>query len=165
TWHFVAPEDIRWMLELTAPQINRRSDGTYRRYELDAPVFRRSHKVFVNALRGGKHLTRAALKAALNKAGIAADDTVRMAHLLLRAELDAVVCSGPRIGKQFTYALFEERVLPGRTLTREEGLAELARRYFRSHGPATLQDFIWWSGLTASDARHAIELAGEKEPR
>jgi hypothetical protein len=163
TWHFVAPEDIRWMLELTAPQINRRSDGTYRRYELDAPVFKRSHKVFVNALRGGKHLTRAALKAALNKVGIAADDTVRMGHILLRAELDGVVCSGPRIGKQFTYALFEERVPPTKPLSREEALAKLTQRYFTSHGPATLQDFIWWSGLTAADARRGIELAGEKE--
>jgi hypothetical protein len=165
TWHFVAPEDIRWMLELTAPQINRRSDGTYRRYELDAPVFKRSHKVFVNALRGGKHLTRATLKDAFNKSGVAADNGVRLAHILLRAELDGVVCSGPRIGKQFTYALLEERVPPAKPLSRDEALAKLTRRYFQSHGPATLQDFVWWSGLTVSDARRGIELAGETETR
>jgi len=158
TWHFVAPEDIRWLLELTAPQINRRCDGAYRRYELDTTVFKRSHKVLTNALRGGKYLTRAALKAALNKAGIVADDTVRMAHILLRAELDGVVCSGPRIGKQFTYALFEERVPPTKPLPREEALAKLTRIYFTSHGPATLQDFVWWSGLTTADARRAMEL-------
>ena len=165
TWHFVAPDDVRWMLQLTAPHVNRRCGPNYRKYQLDNAVFKRSHRVLTKALQGGKHLTRAALKAALNKAGIAADDTVRMAHLLLRAELDGVVCSGPRIGKQFTYALLEERVPPGRMLTRDESLAELARRYFKSHGPATLPDFIWWSGLTASDAKHAIDLSGEKETR
>jgi hypothetical protein len=165
TWHFVAPEDIRWMLELTAPQINRRSAGTYRRYELDDTVLRRCNKVFIKALRGGKHLTRAVLRAALNKSGIAADDTVRMGHILLHAELNGVVCSGPRIGKQFTYALLEERVPQAKPLPREEALVKLTQRYFTSHGPATLQDFIWWSGLTSADARRGIELAGEKETR
>lgn len=159
TWHFVAPEDVRWLLELTAPQVNSRCGGTYRRYGLDPAVFKRSHKVLTNALRGGKHLTRAQLKAALNKSGIVADDTVRMGHILLRAELDAVVCSGPRISKQFTYALFEERVPPTKPLPREEALAKLTLRYFTSHGPATLQDFVWWSGLTTADAKHGIELA------
>jgi len=159
TWHFVAPEDVRWLLELTAPQVNRRSGSGYRRFELDAAVFKRSNKVLTNALRGGKHLTRATLKAALNKSGVTADDGVRLAHILLRAELDGVVCSGPRIGKQFTYALLEERVPPAKPLSRDEALAKLTRSYFTSHGPATLQDFIWWSGLTTADARSGIEMA------
>jgi hypothetical protein len=94
----------------------------------------------------------------LNSSGIAADDTVRMAHILLRAELDGIVCSGPRLGKQFTYALLEERVPATKALTRDEALAKLTQRYFTSHGPATLQDFIWWSGLTASDARQGVEM-------
>ena len=161
TWHFVAPEDIRWLLELTAPQINRRCGPNYRKYELDAAIFKRSNKVLTNALRGGKHLTRAVLKEALNKAGVATGDAVRLAHLMLRAELDGVVCSGPRVGKQFTYALLEERVRPAKPLTREEALEKLARRYFTSHGPATLQDFTWWSGLTAADARRGMEMAGK----
>jgi hypothetical protein len=165
TWHFVVPEDVRWLLELTAPQVNRRSGSGYRMFELDGAVFKRSNKVLTNALRGGKHLTRAALKAALNKSGVAADNGVRLAHIMLRAELDGVVCSGPRIGKQFTYALLEERVPPAKPLSHDEALAKLTRRYFRSHGPATLQDFVWWSGLTVADARRGIELAGEKETR
>ncbi len=159
TWHFVAPEDIRWLLELTAPQVNRRSGSGYRMFELDTAVFKRSNRILTNALRGGKHLTRAALKAALNKSGVAADDGVRLAHILLRAELDGIVCSGPRIGKQFTYALLEERVRRAKPLSRDDALARLTRRYFRSHGPATLQDFIWWSGLTTADARRGIEMA------
>jgi winged helix DNA-binding protein len=159
TWHFVAPEDVRWLLELTAPHVNRRCGSAYRKYEVDA-VCKRSNKVLTNALQGGKYLTRALLKAALNKAGVAASDPVRLAHLMLRAELDGVVCSGPRVGKQFTYALLEERVPQSKPLTREEALAKLTQRYFNSHGPATLPDFIWWSGLSTADARRAMEMAG-----
>ena len=158
TWHFVAPEDIRWLLQLTAPRVNIKCGPNYRKFELDAASFRRSNKVIANALHGGKHLTRGELKVLLNRAGIAADDPVRLAHILLRAELDGVVCSGPRAGKQFTYALLDERVRATKTLNRDEALAKLARRYFTSHGPATVQDFVWWSGLTVADANEGVEL-------
>ena len=157
TWHFVAPEDIRWLLELTAPRVNARAGPYYRKYELDAAVFKRTNKVLTKALQGGKHLTRAELRAVLNKAGIATDDLVRLSHIMLRAELDGVVCSGRRAGKQFTYALLEERAPATKSLTRDEALTKLTERYFTSHGPATLQDFIWWSGLTVSDARRGVE--------
>ena len=160
TWHFVAPEDIRWLLQLTAPRVNLRAGPNYRKFELDAAVFKRSNKIFTKALQGGKHLTRSALKTLLNAAGIDANDGVRLAHILLRAELDAVICSGPRIGKQFTYALLEERAPFAKILKRDEALAELARRYFRSHAPATLQDFVWWSGLTVEDAKRGIAEVG-----
>jgi hypothetical protein len=159
TWHFVAREDIRWLLQLTAPRVNIKSGSGYRMFELDAATFKRSNKVIANALKGGKHLTRSALKTLLNRAGIDADNPVRLAHIVLRAELDGVVCSGPMAGKQFTYMLFDERVpTTTKTFSRDEALAELARRYFKSHGPATLQDFVWWSGLTVADANHAIDL-------
>lgn len=158
TWHFVAPEDIRWLLRLTAPRVNIKCGPNYRKFELDAASLRRSNKVIENALKGGKHLARAALKTLLNRSGIAADDPVRLAHILLRAELDGVVCSGPMMGKQFTYALLNERVPATKTLDREEALAKLARRYFNSHGPATVHDFVWWSGLTVADANQAIEV-------
>jgi len=160
TWHFVAPEDIRWLLHLTAPRVNLRAGPNYRKYELDAAVFKRSNKVFTKALQGGKHLTRPALKTLLNAAGVDANDGVRLAHILLRAELDGVICSGPRIGKQFTYALLEERTRAARALNRGEALAELTRRYFNSHGPATLQDLVWWSGLTVEDARRGMAEVG-----
>jgi len=158
TWHFVTPADIRWLLALTAPRVNVRCGPNYRKYELDDATFKRANKIITKALQGGRQLTRAELKAALNRSGVAADDGVRLAHILLRAELDGVVCSGPRRGKQFTYALLEERVPAAKTLGRDEALARLARRYFRSHAPVTLQDFVWWSGLTVDDARHGIAL-------
>jgi hypothetical protein len=78
----------------------------------------------------------------------------------MRAELDAVICSGPRHGKQFTYALFDDRVSPGATLGRDEALRALVLRYFATRGPATPQDFSWWSGLTVGDAKRGIEAAG-----
>lgn len=158
TWHFVTPEDIRWLLKLTAPRVNVRCGPNYRKYELDEKVFKRSNKAIATALKNRKHLTRAELKSVLSRAGVAADDPIRLVHILLRAELDAIVCSGPRRGKQFTYALLEERVPAARTLTHDEALAELTQRYFASHGPATLADFVWWSGLTTNDARRGIGL-------
>jgi len=161
TWHFVRPEDIRWLLQLTAPRVNQRAGPNYRKLELDVDVFKRSHKALTKALRDGKHLARSALRTVLNNAGIDARDPIRLAHILIRAELDAVVCSGPRIGKQFTYALLDERAPATKAMTRDEALAELTRRYFQSHGPATLPDFVWWSGLTVADARLGIELTGK----
>lgn len=160
TWHFVAPEDIRWLLQLTAARVNQRCGPNYRKFELDAAVFKRANKIFVKALRSGKHLTRPALKSMLNAEGIDATDPVRLAHILLRAELDGIICSGPRIGKQFTYALLEERAPATKTLDRDEALLELTRRYFRGHGPATLQDFVWWSGLTVEDAKRGMAQVG-----
>jgi hypothetical protein len=160
TWHFVAPEDIRWLLNLTAPRVNLRCGPNYRKLELDTDVFKRANKALTRALKGGKYLTRSALRTVLNQAGVDAHDSLRVAHILLRAELDGVVCSGPRTGKQFTYALLEERVATANPLTRDEGLAELTRRYFQSHGPATLQDFAWWSGLAVTDVKRGVDSLG-----
>jgi winged helix DNA-binding protein len=158
TWHFVARDDIRWLLELTAPGVNVRCGSGYRMFELDDAVFKRSRKVFERALRGGKHLSRSELRRKLNESGVEANDTVRMGHILIRAELDRVVCSGPRVGRQLTYALFDERVPPAKPIDRDEALAKLTRLYFRSHGPATLQDFVWWSGFSTADAKRSLEL-------
>jgi winged helix DNA-binding protein len=158
TWHFVSPKDIRWLLELTAPRVNIASGSAYRMFELDDQVFKRTNKVLARALKGGKHLTRGSLKKILSESGVAADNSIRVAHILLRAELDGVICSGPREGNQFTYALFEERVPHTRRIDRGEALATLTERYFTSHGPATLQDFMWWSGLTANDAKAGISM-------
>jgi hypothetical protein len=158
TWHFIARDDIRGLLELTAPRVNLRSGPNYRKLELDDAIFKRSRKVLENALKSANHLPRSELRRRLNESGIAANDTIRLAHILLRAELDGVVCSGPRTGKQFTYALVEERVPATKTIDRDEALAKLTTLYFRSHGPATLQDFAWWSGLNAADAKRGLEL-------
>jgi len=161
TWHFVTPADIRWMLELTAPRVRAVMASTDRRLELDDALFARSNTAIANALEGGRQLTRAELGAALVEAGIAATGQ-RLGHIVMRAELDAVVCSGALRGKQFTYALLDERAPHARRLPRDEALAELTRRYFTAHGPATIRDFVWWSGLTVSDTKAGLAMAGSE---
>ena len=158
TWHFVTPSDIRWMLELTGPRVAAMMAPVNRRLELDQSLYRRAFRVFTRALRGGNSLTRSELAGALTRAGIAGASGQRLGHLMMQAELDAVVCSGPRRGKQFTYALLEERAPTVPALARDEALAELTRRYFATRGPATPRDFAWWSGLTVTDARRGIAL-------
>ena len=157
TWHFVRPEDIRWMLELTAPRINALCATYYRKLELDAAIFKRSNALLTKNLRGGKQLTRAELTSLLQKNGIATTDLLRFTYLIVRAELDGIVCSGARRGKQFTYALLDERAPQTRTLDQDTALVELTTRYFASHGPATLKDFVWWSGLTTADANKGLD--------
>ncbi len=160
TWHFVAPEDIRWMLALTAPQVKAQSATYYRRLNLDQAVFGRACSVTIKALEGGNQLTRPELEQRLENAGVisGADDPLRSLFILITAELDGIICSGALRGKQHTYALLAERAPDARPLEREAALAELARRYFTSRGPATLKDFSWWSGLSAADARTALEM-------
>ncbi|HEX6607183.1 MAG TPA: winged helix DNA-binding domain-containing protein [Chloroflexia bacterium] len=161
TWHFVAPADIRWMLALTGPRVQAAIAGPSRRLGLDAAMIAAANTALADALQGSHALTRAELTAVLARAGIAATEPLRNAHLLMHAELEGLICSGPRQGKQMTYALLDERVPPTRPLTRDEALAALTRRYFTSHGPATIPDFVWWSGLTGADARAGLALVGD----
>ena len=159
TWHFVTPADIRWMLALTGPRINANNAPHYKLLGLDEGILKRARRVVDRVLGKGTHLTRAAIGTALRKAGLPAEG-VPLAHVMMNAELEGLVCSGARAGKQFTYALLDARAPRARTLSRDQALGELALRYFTSHGPATVRDFIWWSGLRAGDARRAIEIAG-----
>lgn len=159
TWHFVAATDIGWMLELTAPRVHAANAYWYRWLEVDDEVARRSRTALTKALREGKHLTRSELGHALTRANIEVASPVRLACVVMRAELDGLICSGTRRGKQFTYTLLEERVTKPAKLERDAALAELARRYFTTRGPATVDDFAWWSGLTKADARRGVEAA------
>jgi hypothetical protein len=156
TWHFVLPSDIRWLLALTAPRVNAASAYQYRRLELDHEVFARSNAVLAGAVTGGRHRTRKELAGVLDGARIPADG-LRLGYLIMRAELDAVLCSGAPRGKKQTYALLEERAPTAPVLDRDEALARLTRRYFTSRGPATLRDYARWSSLKVADARAGIE--------
>jgi len=161
TLHFVAPADIRWMLALLARRVLSGRPARYRQLELDQAVFNKSRDVLVSALEGGRQLTRDAMYQKLEAGGISTAGQ-RGIHILGRLALDGLLCFGPREGKQQTFVLLEEWVPPARMLDRDEALAALAERYFTSRGPATLQDFVWWSGLTVADAKAAIELAGSR---
>ncbi len=157
TWHFVTPQDIRWLLALTAPRVLALNAYMLRQLALDAPTLVRSNDVIAGALAGGQHRTRAELAATLQANGIATAGETRLSYHLMQAELDGLICSGPRRGNQFTYALLEERVPPVAPFSRDEALAELARRFFQSHGPATVQDLAKWSGLTVADATLGLD--------
>jgi len=157
TWHFVTPADIGWLLALTAPRVHAANGHMYRRLGLDAGVFKRGHAALAKALENRRYLTRAELRVELQRAGIQTEGGQRMAYLVSQAELDGIICSGPRRGKQFTYALLEERAPKAKRMDREQALAELSRRYFASRGPATVQDFAKWSGLTVADAGRGLE--------
>ena len=157
TWHFVSPADLRWMLALTAPRVNALRAYYNRQHGLDEAVFARSRAVIAKALEGGAHRTRDELGDILATAKIGGGPE-RRGNILLDAELEGLVCSGPLRGKHHTYALVEARAPEAaRAPSRDEALAELARRFFVSHGPATLKDYVWWSGLTVADARAGVE--------
>lgn len=159
TWHFVAGGDIRWLIKLSAPQLRSTSAGTFRSFGLDAAICRRANDLIARMLAGGRHLTRAEIMTELKNSGIDSDN-YRASYLMFSAEMEGIVCSGARRGKNQTYALLDERVPQEREFSRDESIAELTRRYFTSHAPATLKDFIWWSGLPTADARKGLEMNG-----
>jgi hypothetical protein len=161
TWHLVSADDIHWMLALTAPHVKSALASAWHSLELDEKTFKRASSIFKKALAGSKHLTRAELMSMLQKKGIGIN-ALRSVHLMYRAELEGIVCNGIKREKQFTYALLDERVTSGKILKKEEALAELAKRYFNSHGYATLQDFCWWSGLTVANAKIGLESIKSK---
>jgi hypothetical protein len=158
TWHFVLPEDIRWLLKLTSPRVHQASSYYYRKLALDHAAFARSHEIIAKMLQGGKQLTRNELSQELQAAGVSGP-ALRIGLVMMHAELEGLICSGAMRGKQHTYALLEERVPKGKSFEPEAALAELTQRYFTGHGPAQAQDFAWWSGLTLSQVKQGLELA------
>jgi Winged helix DNA-binding domain len=159
TWHFVHRDDARWLLALSGPRVLKGIAGRLRRLELDAATIARALDVFSNVLTTTAHSTRSELGGALRTAGIAPDGQ-RLPHLLMIAELEARIISGPMRRNDATYALFEHRATPSGPQELDEQLAELARRYFRSHGPAQVHDFAWWGGLTTRDAQRGMAAVG-----
>ena len=159
TWHFVLPEDIRWMLALTGPRIAQAMSSYNRKLGLTPAVFRRANAIIARALADGSHLLRTELAASL-RGTLGPLPGNRVAHIMMMAELDAVVCSGRRRGTQPTYALLDHRAPSQAAVDRDEALRRLATRYFDTRGPATIHDFSWWSGLPVGDARRAVEILG-----
>jgi len=155
TLHLVAEADIRWLLALVAPRIIAHNASMYRKLELDERTLARSNAALAKALRGGKQLNRTQLLASLEKSGISTQG-LRAVHMLQRASLDALICQTITVRGNPTYIGFDQ--LKTRVkMRRSQALAELATRYFESRSPATLQDFVWWSGLSPADARAGLE--------
>lgn len=160
TWHYVAAEDLRWVQALTGPRVRQVNRSVDRQVGIDDDLAARVERLVVGALRGGEHLTRQELGAVLARAGVEATG-LRLAYLVMRLELDAVVASGVVRGAQQTYALVDERVGDGLDLHGDEALAELTRRFFTGHGPAAEKDLAWWATLTLAQVRRGIALCGD----
>lgn len=160
TWHFVTPADIRWIQALTAPRVHQINAGRNRQLGLDDDTLRRAADRIVAALGDGPR-TRPELGEALTAAGLDATGQ-RLAYMVMYAELEALIASGPRRGKQFTYQLLDGHGPAGPVLSGEEALAELLRRFFRSHGPATDYDFARWASQTLTDTRRGLAALGDE---
>jgi len=155
TWHYVRPDDIRWLVELTAPRVNRQFVQLQRILGVDDAVLDASAQVITDALAGNVHLTRDAMGERLRDAGLPADGQ-RLGVMMANAELSALVCSGAMTGRHHTYALLDERAPQARRLDRDEALAEIVLRYFTGHGPATERDLAYWATLTLTDIRAGL---------
>ena len=157
TLHFVAPEDAKWMLQLLTPRVIARAAGEYKRSGLDKKVFDKSRKVLIKTLQGGKQLERSEMYRVLEEAKIDTSNT-RGLHILGLLAQEGIICFGPRRGKQQSFVLLDEWIPDSKLLKGDEALAELTKRYFTGHGPASIQDFVWWSGLTVIEAKKGLEL-------
>jgi len=156
TWHFVSAEDIYWMLDISGPQVKPMTISAAKKFGYDTKMLEQIKVSIEKLLAGNNHLTRDEIMQELNIKKTSSGDFLSAA-IMMNAELDGLVCNGKRKGKQITYALLEERVSkPKSKLSREEGLAKLALRYFESHGPATVLDFSWWSGFSPTVCKSTI---------
>lgn len=156
TWHLVSPTDIRWMMQLTAPHLERVLAGYAKSVGLDTKTCLKSNTIIEKALNNEPNLTRDELMQKLGRHKIEASGN-KAANIMFYAEITCLVCNGERKGKQIAYTLLDNRAPLSQPLHREEALARLAKLYFQSHSPATLKDFTWWSGLPVGDARKGIE--------
>ena len=156
TWHFVTPENIRWMLQLSANRIIQSMKSRDRDLGLTSEIYAKCYRIIEKALEKDISLTREELTNIMHNAGMEFDSS-QMYHIIMRAEANGIVCSGALREKIQTYALLEKRVPATKPLTKEKSLSKLARIYFTGHGPAALQDFVWWSGLSVGEARQGLE--------
>lgn len=161
TWHFVAPEDLRWMLELTGSRIDRIMNYYGEQMGLTPSVYRRCRAILERSLSGGRCLTRSEIASELRRRNVRVVNGQALARIMMKAETEAVVVSGPRRDKQFTYMLVDERVPRVAAKGRDDALQEIVRRYFTTRGPATAHDCAWWSGLTIADVKRGIQVAGK----
>jgi hypothetical protein len=158
TWQLVLPEDARWLVMLGRDRVLARAASRFKQLGLDASTLKKASSVIARALADGRHWTRAELQVALDRARVGTTQE-RLSHLLIHAELSEIAVSGAPRGKQTTHVAFDARVPAGVRFRREAALAELARRYFESRGPATVADLAWWACLEPREARAAVEAA------
>ncbi|WP_168209132.1 winged helix DNA-binding domain-containing protein [Agromyces intestinalis] len=160
TWHFVHPDDARWLVGLSAERVHRQNGTMYRRGGIEGRLLATGLDVVAREVAGG-HRTRVEVQTALAHAGVELSGP-SLAHLIMYAELERVIISGASVGAQRTYAAFDERVPSGPERDRADALAELAERYLLTRSPASARDLATWSGFTLGDARQALADAADR---
>jgi Winged helix DNA-binding domain len=161
TLHLVAAADVHWMLKLLTPRIIAKSASVYRQRELTTQTFLKSEKLLTKALSGNKHLTRDGIYALLEKAKISVEGQ-RGLNIIAHLAQNGVLCFGTREGKQPTFVLLDEWSPAKQNIEKDEAIIRLARTYFKSHGPATLNDFAGWSGLSLTEVKSALDMLKEE---
>ena len=156
TWHFVSADDVYWMLKLTASKLKSSFKGRHKSMGLSDTIITKTHNLIEKTFNRSPVLTRDEIAVELQSANIKTDNN-RLSHILFSAEMDGIICSGPVKENKQTYSLLCERVPHKKELMKEESIAELVKRYFTSRYPATIEDFVWWSNLTLTETRHALE--------
>jgi len=162
TWHFVSAEDLHWLVKLTGSRVKAASRSLAKYLNLEEKEYPKAYKLLEKILRDNNHLTKDEIAEILAKSGLGTTTSRHINYYLMSAEADGIVCSGALKGNKQTYALLDERVVNKKEIHKDEALAKLAQRYMQSHSPATLQDFVWWSGLTIKDCRQAFGLIENK---
>jgi len=156
TWHLVAAEDIRWMARLSRDRLLKTFSGYDKKMGITGDSYAKTVDFIVKLVEGNNHLTRIELEERCKAEGIRTENN-HLNRFLMGAEYEGILCGGIEKNNKHTFALLDERVpVSNESFHKETALAKLAVSYFRSHSPASLQDFIWWSGLTATDAKAAI---------
>jgi hypothetical protein len=161
TLHFIAAADIRWMLDLMASRVVSGNAGRRRQLELDDKTMKKSARLIEKALQGDKQLTRSDIYDLLDKNGIS-PQAQRGIHILGYLAHTGLICFAAHNEKQPSFALLDEWVPNAPTMQPDEAMATVALRYFNSHGPATVRDFTWWTGLKLTDARRAVQMVEEQ---
>ncbi len=155
TWHFVAADDLRWILELTSPKVESSLAGRHRRVGVDLETIDRAHGEIAAMLAGRNALTAPEIGDELAELGLEVHGAT-LRHLLLVAELRGLICSGPLRGQTHTYTLIDELIGPSQPLDRTVAIRRFVRRYFAGHGPASEQDLRRWTTLTLAEIRDAL---------
>lgn len=163
TWQLVASDDYRWMIDLCSGKARSSIRGWMKQQGLSISEAeeRRFQDFLCRTLKGRGSLNREAMEAIVKESTFAAE-LPRLKYQMVLAEVSGIVCSGDLTERDRTYILTEDKIPPQVSLTREEALAELAHRYFRSHSPATLEDFVWWSGLNTGECKMGVEAIRDR---
>ena len=158
TWHLVAAEDYRWMIDLCSAKAKSGIRGWIKMNGLSISEDEefRFQEYIRQALKGKGSLSREAIESIVKDSPFR-EELPRLKYQMILAEVSGIICSGNLVDGERNYVLADEKIPVQRTLPREDALAELARRYFKSHGPATLEDFVWWTGMNIGDCRRGVE--------